>query len=445
MPINPARKPAAGPMLSDEQRRRASRLRWTSFSLLIAAYMLGYFHRMAPAVLSGDLQTAFHTSGAALGVLAASYFYAYTMMQIPAGVLADIWGPRRSVTFGAMLAALGALAFGLADSLWIAGAGRFLIGIGASLIFIAILKLVSHWFYEHQFATITGLTILLGNLGGLTAATPLSWGLEFASWRSIMLVLAAASALLGLLVWFIVRDKPRDVGLPSMRELEGRPAHAAYAGNWRQGLVEVLKNPATWPGFFVSMGLGGFFFTFAGLWAVPFLRDVQGFERSAAAHHGSVLLLGFAMGSMLLGFISDRLGKRRPPMFGYLFGFVACWAPVQMALPLPTWLSLSLYLLIGFFATGYTITLTTTKEVNSPALSGMATGVVNTGTFLGAAILQPLVGGIMDYGWDGRLVDGVRLYSTANYQYGFAAMSAFVLMAFVVATLVRETYCRHSH
>ncbi|MGE5386369.1 MAG: MFS transporter [Betaproteobacteria bacterium] len=437
--------PTAGALLSDTQRRRASRLRWTSFSLLIVAYMLGYFHRMAPAVLSGDLQTAFHTSGAALGVLAASYFYAYTLMQIPSGVLADIWGPRRSVTFGALLAALGALAFGLAESLWIAGAGRFLIGLGASMIFIAILKLVSNWFYEHQFATVTGLTILLGNLGGLTAATPLSWSLEFASWRSIMVVLAAASGALGLLVWLIVRDSPREMGLPSMRELEGRPAHAAYAGNWRSGLLEVLKNPATWPGFFVSMGLGGFFFTFAGLWAVPFLRDVQGFERGIAAHHGSLLLLGFAMGSMFLGFISDRLGRRRPPMFGYLAAFGACWAPVQLALPLPTWLSLALYFMIGFFATGYTITLTTTKETNPPALSGMATSVVNAGVFLGAAILQPLVGGIMDYGWDGRLVDGARLYSLSNYQCGFAAMSAFVLMAFLVATRVRETYCRHTH
>lgn len=432
-------------VLSELQRRRASRLRWTSYCLLILTYMLGYFHRMAPAVLSGDLQIAFNTSGTALGVLAASYFYAYTMMQIPAGVLADTWGPRRIVAAGTLVAALGALGFGLAENLWMAGFGRFLVGAGTSLIFIAILKLTSHWFYEHQFATVTGLTILLGNMGGLSAATPLSWGLEFASWRSIIVVLAAGSAALGVLVWIVVRDHPRDVGLPSMRELEGRTAHAAFPGNWRQGLLAVLKNRGTWPGFFVSMGMGGFFFTFAGLWAVPFLRDVQGFDRSLAAHHGSVLLLGFAIGSMTLGFISDRLGKRRLPMLGYLVAFIVCWAPVQMALPLPVWLSLSIYFLVGFFATGYTITLSSTKEVNAPALSGMATGVVNTGTFLGAAILQPLVGAIMDYGWDGQLAGGYRLYAAANYQAGFAAMSAFVLMAFVLALRVRETHCRHLH
>lgn len=428
---------------SELQQRRASRLRWTSYSLLILAYMLGYFHRMAPAVLSGELQAAFHTSGAALGVLAASYFYAYTLMQIPAGVLADTWGPRRIVAAGTLVAAAGALGFGMADDLWLAGMGRFLVGAGTSMIFVAILKLTSNWFYEHQFATITGLTILLGNVGGLTAATPLSWGLEFTSWRSIIVALAVGSAALGILVWLVVRDHPRDVGLPSMRELEGRDAHAAFAGNWRQGLVTVLKNRDTWPGFFVSIGLGGFFFTFAGLWAVPFLRDVQGFDRSLAAHHGSLLLLGFAIGSMALGFISDRLRKRRAPMLGYFTGFVICWAPVQLALPLPVWLSLTLYFCIGFFATGYTITLSSTKEANSPALSGMATGVVNTGTFLGAAILQPLVGGIMDRGWDGHLVEGHRLYSASNYMAGFAAMSVFVLIAFALALRVRETHCRH--
>jgi sugar phosphate permease len=422
---------------------RSTWLRWTSYSLLIVAYMLGYFHRMAPAVLSGELQKAFQSSGAVLGVLAASYFYAYTLMQIPAGVLADTWGARRIASLGSLIAGLGALGFGLADSLWLAGISRFLIGMGVSVLFISILKFAAHWFYDHQFATIIGLTILLGNVGGLLAATPLSWALEIASWRSIIVVLGVMSLVAASLVWLIVRDKPSDAGLLSMRELEGKPAHSAMDGSWRQGLLTVLKNPTTWPGFFTSFGLGGIFFTFAGLWAVPFLRDVQGFSLVTAATHSALLIVGFATGSMLLGLLSDRMGKRRPIMLGFMLAGIVCWIPLQMALIMPLWLSLPLYFLFGFFITGYTITLATTKEGNPPALSGMATGVVNTGTFLGAAVLQPLVGAIIDLGWDGRLGEGVRIYSVANYRIGFAVMSAFLIFSLLFALRVRETYCRY--
>jgi|GEM_PF-1363082 len=131
-------------------------------------------------------------------------------------------------------------------------------------------------------------------------------------------------------------------------------------------------------------------------------------------------------------------------MFFFLLALIACWIPLQMALSMPLWLSQPLYFLIGFFVTGYTITLASTKEANSPALSGIATGVVNTGTFLGGAILQPLVGGIMDYGWQGQLAaSGARLYSLVNYQAGFAAISAFLILSLICALRVRETYCRY--
>jgi len=433
------------PIPSDPaQLRRASRLRWSSYGLLILAYMLGYFHRLAPGVLSSELQVSFQTSGTSLGVLAAAYFYAYTLMQIPAGILADTLGARRIVAIGSGIAGIGGLCFALADSLWLAGIGRFLVGIGVSVVFIAILKFTAHWFYDQQFASVTGLTILFGNLGGLCAATPLAWAMQFATWRSLVLGLAALSIMIALAVWVLVRDRPSDAGLPSMRELEGKASHSQLAGSWQTGLASVLKNPATWPGFFSSLGMGGFFFTMAGLWAVPFLRDVQGLERSSAAVHATLLLAGFAAGSMAIGYLSDRMQRRRPILIVFTLGLLVCWLPVQFAWPMPKLVSLPLFALIGFFATAYTITLSSIKEVNSPALSGMATGVVNTGTFLGAAILQPLIGYIMDLGWDGRVSEsGARLYSAANYQTGFVILTICLLVSLVAAWRIRETYCRY--
>lgn len=421
--------------------RRAAVLRWTGYGFLILAYMMGYFHRMAPAVLSGELQLSFQASGTALGVLAASFFYAYTLMQIPAGVLADTLGTRSVVSLGGLLAALGGLVFASTDHLWVACLGRFMVGIGVSVIFIAILKFSAHWFHDRQFATLTGLTILLGNMGGLSSALPLAWALELASWRQILLFLALSALLVSVLVWALVRSKPEDAGLPSLRRLEMNPMQ--HTGAWSQGLRSVLKNRATWPGFFVNLGLGGCFFSVAGLWGVPYLRDVLGFDRELAAQHTSLLMLGFALGSLLVGFVSDRMGKRRPVMFFFLAAFVLSWIPLQLTLALPVWASLCLFFLLGFFVTGYTITLAVAKEVNPRALSGMATGVVNTAPFLGGALLQPLVGLVMDCAAAAHVGNpGIHSYVAGDYQLGFAVLSFFLLVGLLGATRVRETYCR---
>ena len=166
-------------MLNSHQSRQLVRLRWTAFVVVGLAYVLSFFHRFAPAAISADLQQTFHASGAELGGLAATYFYVYTVMQIPAGILADTLGPRRVVAIGGLIAGLGAVLFGMADTLTAASVGRLLVGLGVSVMFISMLKLNAAWFHDRHFATMTGATILLGNVGSLLAAAPLGMGAEF--------------------------------------------------------------------------------------------------------------------------------------------------------------------------------------------------------------------------------------------------------------------------
>jgi sugar phosphate permease len=288
------------------------------------------------------------------------------------------------------------------------------------------------------------LTILLGNLGSVLAAAPLVWALNFTSWRSIFAALGAFSIALGVLTWFMVRNHPGEAGFPSMRELDGEPPHAPHTGHWYDGLVKVVRNRATWPGFWPNFGVGGTLFTFAGLWAVPFLHDVYGMTRSLAAGHTSLLLAGFAIGAMLTGVISDRIGRRRPVMVAGIMLYLACWLPWLTLLKLPLAASLGLFFLMGIGASGFTLAWAVTKEVNSPALSGMATSVVNTGSFLGAGLLQPLVGWVMDLGWDGGMSEGVRAYTGENYQIALLLLFVCALSGLAGALRCRETYCRYS-
>src|SRR5699024_8725400 len=124
--------------------------RTLAMAVVIAAYVLSFFHRFAPAGIAQDLAAAFHTSAASLGVLAATYFYIYTIMQVPTGILVDTLGPRRILLLGGLVAGAGSALFGLAPSLEVALVGRTLVGLGVSVVFIAMLKLIAVWYDERR-------------------------------------------------------------------------------------------------------------------------------------------------------------------------------------------------------------------------------------------------------------------------------------------------------
>ncbi|HZW26003.1 MAG TPA: MFS transporter [Gallionella sp.] len=424
------------------QVNQLARLRWTAFFIVGLAYALSFFHRFAPAAISGDLQQDFHASGAELGGLAATYFYVYMLMQIPTGVLVDTLGSRRVVVIGGLIASLGSILFGMADTLAIASAGRLLVGLGVSVTFIALLKLNAAWFHDRHFATMTGATILLGNMGSLLAAAPLAWALTHVSWRTAFVGIGALSLLLALLAWRLVRNHPGEAGLPSLRELDGKAAHPPHDGHWYEGLLVVLKNRATWPGLWVNMGLAGSLFAFGGLWAVPFLRDVYGMERAAATDHTTLLLAGFAIGAFFIGTLSDRIGRRKPLMIAGALAYSLCWLPLLSGAELGGVASYSLFFAMGLFAPSFTLSWSCAKEVNPPALSGMSTSVVNVGAFLGTAIMQPLVGWAIDRAHAGS--PNAPLGLGGDYQGGIAILMAFSLMGLVATLFVRETYCRYA-
>lgn len=372
---------------------RFTRTRAVVFGIVLASFVLSFFHRTAPAAIAGELTRAFAINAATLGTLAATYFYVYTLLQIPVGVLADTLGPRRILAAGSLLAGAGSLAFALAPTWELAAIGRTIVGIGVSVAFIAILKISAVWFPANRFATLNGITMFAGNAGAVVAGAPLAWLVTQASWRTVFVGLAVLSAALGLATWLKVRDRPQDLGFPAVNPAA---AGAAAPAHWTRALGQVLANPATWPGFFVNMGIGGSYLAFAGLWAVPFLVDVHGMSRVVAAQHASLLLLGVAFGSVAIGVLSDRLGSRRGLMRACTLLYALSWLPWLLHAQWPLAATLAWSFAMGFLIPGFTLSWAVAKEVNRPEHSGMATAVVNLGIFLGAGILQPLVGAVLD-------------------------------------------------
>ena len=418
-------------------------VRWSIYSILIFTYMLVFFHRMAPAVISADLMKAFNTSGAALGSLAAMYFYIYTAMQIPAGVLADTLGARITVTFGSLIAGTGSILFGTATTFAGVSAGRALVGLGVSVVLIGIFKVISVWFRESNFGLISGLTVMLGNLGGIASAGPLAGVLRTYSWRTVFVALGVLTLLLALLTALFVRNSPEVLGFSSMREMEGKASHAPRQQHWWNDLRSVFRTAAAWPALWVDMGMVGSMLAFVGLWAIPFLRDVHGLGRSSAALYTSVALAGFAVGSILFGWISDRMGRRKPVIVAGTLAYTLVCLCLGYAPWTPGPVGLIIFALLGFSSGGFIVTFANAKEVVAPALSGMVTGLVNTGLFFGSAVMQPLFGLAMDLNWDGKTVNGLRVYATGDYHSGFLLMLVFAVLSVIGACRIRETFCKN--
>lgn len=423
--------------------RRFQRLRWTSYGILVLAYMTVYFHRMAPGVVSAELMASFHTSGAALGSLAATYYYIYTAMQIPAGVLADTLGPRLGVGLGCLVAGAGSLLFGGAESFEAASLGRFLVGLGVSVVFVGLMRSNTQWFSERNYGAISGFTLLLGNLGSILAAGPLALALKVVSWRDIFIWIGILSLMIALLTLIFVRSQPRDAGLPSLRELEGLDPHPPRDRHWLLDLRGVLTTAAVWPSFFMMFGVAGSLFAFAGLWGVPLMRDGFGLDRTQASLYTTMALAGFAIGCLTMGVLSDRLGRRKPLILAASALSVLLWIALSVLPWGPGWSGLTLYALLGLAAGGFVVGYAAAKDVVPPGVAGMAIALVNTGLFLGAAILQPAFGWAMDLSWDGTLINGVRHYALTDYRNGLWLSCGFACLALVAAFFVRETRCRN--
>ena len=188
--------------------------RYLIFSILGAAYLLVFFHRLAPAVVAVDMMTDLKTGGALMGILASAYFYPYGLMQIPAGLLSDSWGPRRSIIFFFIIGAAGSVALGFVHTVSAAIATRILVGLGVAMVFIPTLKILTHWFEREKFVRMSGWLMSLGGMGAYTASTPLALMSDAMTWRGSMIVIGLTLVISGRLVYG--QDTPEQAGFPPL-------------------------------------------------------------------------------------------------------------------------------------------------------------------------------------------------------------------------------------
>lgn len=404
---------------------------WLVWGLAAAFYFSDYMARVAPGVMHRYLQIDFGINEAGFGILTASFYIPYILMQIPVGLTVDRLSIRGLLTVMSLVTALGCCVFGLADSLLMASVGRMLIGFSAAFAFVCSLRLATSWFPPTMLGLLAGLTQSLGMLGAAAGEAPVSFLVSNVGWRHSMLIIAFLFIILAGLLYQFIQDTP-----------DGRcsEAHAMNRVSIFQSLKIVLSCRQTW----INAMYAGFLF---GPTAVigeaigpAYLQFGHGLGVHAAAFATGLIFIGWGISGPISGWFSDKMGRRKPLM---IFS-AACGIVLTSLYVFSPHLSQSyayfLFFLFGLTNTGVAIAYAVSTEIHHRNVVGTSIAFTNMVSIFVGASLQPLVGYLVD------MVSGVRAYNVealllSDFQAGLKLLPLCSLIALILACMVKETYC----
>lgn len=418
---------------------------WLICGLGAVFYSYEYFLRISPSVMEGALRQHFNLSATGFGLLSAFYYYAYVPMQLPVGILMDRLGPRRLLTFACLICVMGTFMFANTFIFNVAAMGRFFVGFGSAFAFVGVLKLATIWLPEDKLAMVAGLATALGTVGAMLGDNLLDHLVKLTGWQQTVNFTALFGVALIFLLWFGIHDHKQD-------KEEGGTIDSFKTNMVDLGII--LRNKQIW----INGMYGCLVYlpttVFAELWGIPYFRHAHGLTASGANLCNSILFLGFTIGAPLMGFISDKLKRRKLPMFLGAFGAAMV---MFVVLYVPGLNSTSLCILmftLGLLYSVQSIVFAVGREVSPKEAAGTAIAMTNMIVMIGAMLLQPMVGRLLDRCLQAResislsTINGApvekmhQLYTAADYQCALSIIPIGILIAACLTFFLRET---HAH
>ena len=351
------------------------------FLPFVAAYYLSFLFRTINATIAGTLTAEFGLGAGDLGLLTSVYYLTFAAAQIPIGILLDRYGPGQIQSAVMVAAALGAALFAVSDNFWLLVGGRALIGLGVAASLTAGLKALVLWFSTERVPLLNGLMVMLGALGALTATLPAEFLLLSVGWRALFELLAIASALCALVIYLVVPEMPA-------------PAPISVASGPTPGsLKTVYADPRFWRLAPLSATCIGTAWALQGLWAAPWLSDVEGLDRPELLLHLLIMAIALSLGALLWGVAVDRLRRRGVgprALLGLIAAmFIAAQLALILRLPLPSYVP---WIVVAAVGAGTVLSYAILAEYFPTELAGRANAALNLFHIGGAFVVQYMTG-----------------------------------------------------
>ena len=401
-----------------------------SYLLLSSAFFIGFFNRFSPATFSSYIADSLELRLTVVGSIAALHFWVYTLMQVPAGMVVDRFGIRIPAVVGTLLSGLGTIILGSAQNYGMALLGPGLVGLGMSLVFVAVMKNNAIWFDGSKFGFITGLTMLIGTLGAVFSEAPSLFILGYVSWRQAFLGVGAVTLVLAVLIFCLWRaPSPKAAETPETR----KTIHQPPGGTW----PSIVSNKQLGLIMLAISGTNGTFYAFSGLWGTHLFSRAMDISALDASMIITLALLIYGFSSLFFGKISDQLQTRKLFIWVSALLNTLAWLCL-MLIPSPGLYTAYLcFALIGLSSgVQVVVCFAAVKESVPATITGSAIAYVNMGVFLVTAIIQSL------YGWLVSHLLSLPLSTESAYIGGLFLSVVISLLGLLSSLGVRETYPR---
>lgn len=393
---------------------------WFMGGLLCVLEMM---FRNAPSVMTHELMGYYGISSTQLGLLVSSYYYPYVLLQVPGGIILDLWGTRRMSLFITTMSTLAFILFASGINLWTAYIGRILLGLAASCAFITALKIASQRFSPQQFSTMSGLTNMMLTIGGIVAGFPLAYLVVQLGWQKACFALSGVGIVWTILIFFVMKDS-KTQRTPEL-----------HIETFTRMMTRLTKDANLLRIGLVSACLYLPFSAFAELWAVPYLTTTYNLPTTKAASISVLLYMGSAIGSLFLTPLLRVVGSCIAGLRVTALSIMILFAVMNLFSPLSYIGVVSLFLVLGVVATGQMLVFSWAHEGAEENEQGMRLGFVNAVTMTAPLLIQPFLGYLLDCFWTGELsATGVKIYTACAYNNAILLFPIFCVLSLFLLT-----------
>ena len=410
------------------QTKQYSKIGWLICILGALFYCYEYFLRIMPSVMTNDLMRAFNIDASLLGNLAAFYYYAYTPMQIPVGVMIDRYGPKRLIVFAIQVCGLGVLLFGTPGHLYISYLGRFLVGFGSAFAFVGVLKLATEWLPLRFFGFISGATTSLGMLGGMFGSIYLEKIVFLSGWEATIKISAIAALVLTLAISLIMPEKNNG---PLAEPTEKLTYKELWANLW-----QLIKYPVIWLNGLVGCLLYLSLSVFAELWGPKYLQITHHLTAEASVKACSVMFLAWTIGGPIIGIFAKNYRRSLCLLLGGSLIAAVFSALLLFKHDLSLTATEIILFIYGLGTASEVLVFNIACMSVHRKFSATTVAFTNMLVMLGGSIFEPLVGKFLDLFWHGEFVSGIKYYSPDAFNKALIVLPLGAVVSFFAVLLM---------